>query len=69
MASIFNVGNVPTFTKEQKKIRRLAWKPNTMRLKMQASGPVFVTRSPKAQAEYEAREAAKAAEKAARVAN
>lgn len=42
MASVFTSGLVPTFTKEQTKMRRTAWKPSTARLKMQKSGPVTV---------------------------
>ena len=67
MASIFTTGGIPTFTKEQQKIRRLAWKPNTSRTKAAEAAPaVTVFRSEKAQAEFEAREAAKAAEKVAK---
>ena len=65
MASIFNTGLVPSFTKEQQKVRRAAWKPNSARIKLVASGDaVAVYRSPKAQAEYEARVAAEAQAKA-----
>lgn len=67
MASIFNTGVAPSFTKEQQKIRRAAWKPNSVRLKLHAAAQgVVVYRSPAAQAEFEARTAAAAAEKAAR---
>ena len=65
MASIFNTGLVPSFTKEQQKVRRAAWKPNSARVKLAASGDaVAVYRSPKAQAEYDARMVAEAQAKA-----
>lgn len=68
MASIFNTGSVPSFSKEQQKIRRAAWKPSTVRLAMQQSAPaVTVFRSEKAEAEYQARLQMEAAEKAAKV--
>ena len=67
MASVFNTGVAPSFTKEQQKVRRTAWKPNSARMKMQVSGSaVTVYRSPKAQAEFEAKQAQVAMEKAAR---
>ena len=66
MASIFNTGVAPSFSKEQRKERRLAWKPSSIREKMHTCAPgVVVFRSEKAQAERDAREAQKAAEKAA----
>lgn len=65
MASIFATGIVPTFSAEQTAIRRAAWKPSTSRLALQVNGEAAVVyRSPKAQAEYEARIAAEAAAKA-----
>ena len=67
MASIFNTGLIPTFTKEQQKTRRAAWKPNSVALKMKQSGSaVTVYRSPERQAEWEAEQNAIAAEKLAR---
>lgn len=54
-------------TPEQKKIANAAWKPSKTRLAMQQSGEaVTVYRSPEAQAAYDAKVAAAAAEKAAR---
>lgn len=65
MGSIFAAGQVPTFSKEQQKVRKAAWKPNSAHAAVANPGPaVAVYRSPKAQAEYEARVAAEAAAKA-----
>jgi hypothetical protein len=65
MGSIFATGQVPTFSKEQQKMRKAAWKPHTSRAEVVAPGSaVAVYRSPKAQAEYEARVAAEAQAKA-----
>lgn len=54
-------------TPEQKKISSAAWKPAKSRIAMQQSGEaVVVYRSPEAQAKYDAKVAAEAAEKLAR---
>ena len=65
MASIFTTGNIPVFSDEQKAIRIAAWKPNSARLKSeQNEDAVVLFRSPKAQAEYDARIQAAAEAKA-----
>lgn len=65
MGSIFTTGQVPTFSKEQQKMRKAAWKPHSSRVEVVAPGSVVtVYRSPKAQAEYDARMAAEAQAKA-----
>lgn len=67
MASIFNTGSIPAFSKEQQKIRRAAWKPNSARIEAhESSEPVTVYRSPKAEAERRARLEAEVAAKAAK---
>jgi hypothetical protein len=42
MASPFVSRTAPEMTKEQRKQRRLAWKPNSARLKLQKPGEVTV---------------------------
>jgi len=42
MASPFVSRTAPEMTKEQRKQRRLAWKPNSVRLKSQKPGEVTV---------------------------
>jgi hypothetical protein len=42
MASPFVSRTAPELTKEQRKQRRLAWKPSSARLKLQKSGDVIV---------------------------
>ena len=43
MSVILTEGNVPTLTKEQRKLRSLSYKVNSRRRKSQKSGPVTVT--------------------------
>lgn len=65
MGSIFATGKAPVFSKEQQKQRKLAWKPNSAHQKANEDGEgIVLYRSPKAQAEYEARLAAEAQAKA-----
>lgn len=67
MASIFVNAKAAVLTKEQKKVRRAAWKPSKARAEMQMSGTtVVIFRSPKAQAEHDARVAAAIAAKFAK---
>lgn len=42
MSVILTEGNVPTLTKEQRKLRSLSYKVNSRRRKSQQSGPVTV---------------------------
>lgn len=43
MSVILTEGNVPTLTKEQRKLRNLSYKVNSRRRNSQKSGPVTVT--------------------------
>ena len=46
MSVILTEGNVPKLTKEQLKLKRLSYKPNTRRKNSQKSGPVTVIQFP-----------------------
>ena len=55
MASPFSSGSPPEFTKEQKKLRKLAWKPSANRANShKPSEPTVVFRSEERQAELDA---------------